>query len=164
MSHDSSKSEGYAGWFKWLVGIIIALLAAGGGIVALFTYFNPPPPSSISITEPTQTVLCPPTGNCIFLVRGTSKNVATNSQTIVVFVDPGGGNFHPQNLDFSLTMQSSGDWEGRAQIGIGRQPSGTEFRIIALLMNRNQVPTKKQPYTKLPPSITISEPISLVVK
>lgn len=42
MARDSSDSAGCAGWFKWLVGIVIALLAAGGGIVALLNYFSPP--------------------------------------------------------------------------------------------------------------------------
>lgn len=45
MSNDSSSSNGYTSWFKWLVGIIIALLAAGGGIVALLNYFIPPEPT-----------------------------------------------------------------------------------------------------------------------
>lgn len=31
-------SQGCAGWFKWLIGIVIALLGAGGGIVALLNY------------------------------------------------------------------------------------------------------------------------------
>jgi hypothetical protein len=40
MARDSSDSQGCSGWFKWLVGIVIALLAAGGGIVALLNYFE----------------------------------------------------------------------------------------------------------------------------
>lgn len=44
MSRDSNSSGGCGEWFKWLVGIVIALLAAGGGIVALLNYFNPPRP------------------------------------------------------------------------------------------------------------------------
>jgi hypothetical protein len=38
----SRDSQGSAGWFKWLVGVMITLLAAGSGIVALLNYFNPP--------------------------------------------------------------------------------------------------------------------------
>lgn len=87
----------------------------------------------------------------------------TSLQTVVVFVDPGGGNWWPQNLDFpSPTIQASGDWEGKARIGVGPQPGGTEFRITALLMNNTQVPTTKQPYTTLPPSIAAFGPIRLV--
>lgn len=40
MSQGSGDSKGCAGWFKWLVGILIALLGAGGGIVALLNYFE----------------------------------------------------------------------------------------------------------------------------
>jgi hypothetical protein len=38
---DSNDSSGCAIWFKWLVGVLIALLAAGGSIVALLNYFSP---------------------------------------------------------------------------------------------------------------------------
>lgn len=44
MARYSSDSQGCADWFKWLVGIVVALLAAGGGIVALLNYIDPPRP------------------------------------------------------------------------------------------------------------------------
>jgi hypothetical protein len=34
----SNGSNSPAEWFKWVIGVIIALLAAGGGIVALLQY------------------------------------------------------------------------------------------------------------------------------
>ena len=40
MARDSGDLRGWAGWFKWLVGVVIALLAAGGGIVALLNYIE----------------------------------------------------------------------------------------------------------------------------
>jgi hypothetical protein len=123
---------------------------------------TPTPVPVILIAKPSQKAPCPLTGDCVFSVEGTSTNVVTDLQTIVIFIDPGGGNWWPQNLDFPLTIQSSGDWGGKAKIGVGPQPSGTEFRIIALLMNRTQVPTTMQPYTTLPPSITLSGSIRLV--
>ena len=122
------------------------------------------PSPVISISEPTQTIACTLTALCIFSVKGTSKDVATDSQSIVIFVDPGGANWWPQNLDFRLEIQDNGDWEGKAQIGDKPQRSGTEFRIIALLMNKTQVPTTKIPYKELPASITASDLIPLVVE
>ena len=148
----------------WPTIIIAAIAGAvvGGGITYILNSTVSPP--TISISEPTRTVDCSPTDLCVFPDRGTSKKVAANFQTIVIFVDPGGGNWWPQNLDFSPTIQSGGNWEGKAQIGDTPQPSGTEFHIIALLMNRNQVPTEKRPYRELPPSITTFGPILIVVK
>ncbi len=60
MSAGSSGSDGCASWFKWLVGVLIALLAAGSGIVALLNYFtprpgpdpNPPPGPVITVPPP----------------------------------------------------------------------------------------------------------------
>jgi hypothetical protein len=57
MARESSDSQGCASWFKWIVGILIALLAAGGGIVALLNYFNPPAPPPV--TEPPPPTLTP---------------------------------------------------------------------------------------------------------
>lgn len=51
MSRYSSDS---GGWFKWIVGTIIACLAAGSGIVALLNYFSPkplPPPTRVPPTS-----------------------------------------------------------------------------------------------------------------
>jgi hypothetical protein len=146
--------------------VIIPLVVAMITILAIWILILPSPePPTISISEPTQTVVCPPPPDlCIFPVRGTSKHVTTDSQTIVIFVDPGGGNWWPQNLDFHLEIWDNGDWEGKAQIGDKSQPSGTEFRIIALLMNRAQAnKTIKRPYKELPPSITNFGPIRLIV-
>lgn len=42
MSNNSTMSRGCAGWFKWLIATLTALLAAGGSIVALINHFNPP--------------------------------------------------------------------------------------------------------------------------
>jgi hypothetical protein len=142
-----------------LIGAIAIIAAAIiTGIFTLIKRPSPPPPT-ISISEPIQTVECSPIDLCVFPVRGTSKNIAAISQTIVIFIDPGGGNWWPQNLDFPVTIQSSEAWEGMAQLGDTPQPSGTEFRVFALLMNQNQVPTEKRPYKVLPPSITVFGPI-----
>ena len=58
MPDNSSDSTGCAGWFKWLIATIIALLAAGGGIVALYGLIvvptppvNTPPPSALPPKE-----------------------------------------------------------------------------------------------------------------
>lgn len=59
MTHDSSSSEGCASWFKWLIGIVVAVLAAGSGIVALLNYLNPRQPPATAIPRPTATaVVC----------------------------------------------------------------------------------------------------------
>ena len=42
MSQETQNRGGCASWFKWIIGVIIALLAAGGGIVALLNYIDPP--------------------------------------------------------------------------------------------------------------------------
>jgi len=46
MASESGDSSGCAGWFKWLVGIFVALLAAGGGIVALLEFVSSETPSA----------------------------------------------------------------------------------------------------------------------
>ena len=157
----SARSQ--ANWRNVIIAAVVGAVIGGGGT---YLVMAGQPPPEISVTEPAQptviepaSVVCPPTDLCVFSVRGASANVATSSQTIVIFVDPGGGNWWPQNLDFPVRISRSGDWEGGAQIGDEPQPSGTEFHIIAFLMNRNQVPKVKQPYTDLPFSITSFGPV-----
>jgi hypothetical protein len=108
-----------------------------------------------SIAYPSKTIQCPTTGNCIVEVRGCFPNVSTNFQTVVIFVDPGGGNWWPQNLDFPATLSDAGQWKGEAQFGIGYQPIGTEFHIRVFLMSKTEASKLEKKVYKvqeLPPS------------
>ncbi len=69
ISNESNKSQGCAGWLKWLIGSGLALVAAGGSIVAILEYLGPPqsspvigvtvvpPPESPRPPDPTNTPL-----------------------------------------------------------------------------------------------------------
>jgi hypothetical protein len=127
------------------------------------------PTPECSIDEPTRTkpVVCPSGGQgCVFTVQGTSTNVKTDSQAIVIFVDPGGDNWWPQNLDFGLSIEENGDWAGQARIGPPDAPpsSGARFRVIALVMKKSKVPKVKRAYKPLPRSIASCGPVSLEVE
>jgi hypothetical protein len=116
MAGNSDTSNGCAGWFKWAIGALIALLAAGGGIVALLNYINRPPSPGPTPPEPTE-VVC--------FISGTVYNRDDNQPLANISIAYFGDGEYP------ILARTGPD--GRFEVDCSRVPAG-DFPLRLLLL------------------------------